>query len=52
MRVEDVTWVLGNALMVKIFGEWKHDGDILGGGDDYLRVEIDGNDYLITVSKL
>ena len=52
MKIEDITWVLGNAIMTKIFGEWKHIGTMFSGGDDYLHVEIDGDDYLITVNKL
>ena len=52
MRIKDITWVLGNILMTTIFSKWKHIGTILSGGDDYLHVEIDGDEYLITVNKL
>lgn len=52
MKVVDIMESLVDAIIKKIFEEWKHEGIICGWSSEHINFEIDGKEYVLRISEV
>lgn len=52
MKAVDIMEMIGNAIDKTIFRKWKHEGFIGSVTSEYIDVEIDGREYVLTIKEV